>query len=121
VNCPACGRRTATRVGAPIAHEDHAQRACDAALHLRDALRRYADELRRTAGLSFSVRIGLNSGDVVVGKIGDDLRMDYTAPGAYRGAGAAYGGARRRGQCLSDGAHGPPGPGLLRAARSRRL
>src|SRR5438034_8624269 len=67
--------------GAPIAHEDHAQRACFAALHLRDALRRYADELRRTAGLSFSVRIGLNSGDVVVGTIGDDLRMDYTAQG----------------------------------------
>src|SRR6202158_4951640 len=67
--------------GAPIAHEDHAQRACYAALHLRDTLRGYADELRRTAGLSFSVRIGLNSGEVIVGKIGDDLRMDYTAQG----------------------------------------
>ena len=67
--------------GAPIAHEDHAQRACYAALHLQDALRSYADDLRRTHGLSFSTRIGLNSGDVVVGKIGDDLRMDYTAQG----------------------------------------
>ena len=67
--------------GAPIAHEDHAQRACFAALHLRDALRRYADELRRTRGLNFSVRMGLNSGEVVVAKIGDDLRMDYTAQG----------------------------------------
>jgi class 3 adenylate cyclase/tetratricopeptide (TPR) repeat protein len=67
--------------GAPIAHEDHAQRACYAALHLRDRLRSYADELRRTEGLSVSVRIGLNSGDVVVGRIGDDLRMDYTAQG----------------------------------------
>ena len=67
--------------GAPIAHEDHAQRACYAALWLRDALRDYADELRRTESLSFSVRIGLNSGDVVVGSIGDDLRMDYTAQG----------------------------------------
>ena len=67
--------------GAPIAHEDHAQRACYAALHLRDELRRYADELRVTRGLSFSVRMGLNSGEVVVGKIGDDLRMDYTAQG----------------------------------------
>jgi len=67
--------------GAPIAHEDHAQRACYAALHLRDALHRHADELRRTVGLSLSVRIGLNSGEVVVGKIGDDLRMDYTAQG----------------------------------------
>jgi class 3 adenylate cyclase/tetratricopeptide (TPR) repeat protein len=66
--------------GAPIAHEDHAQRACYAALHLRDALRGYADELRRR-GLNFSVRMGLNSGDVIVGKIGPDLRMDYTAQG----------------------------------------
>jgi len=67
--------------GAPIAHEDHAQRACYAALRLSDELRRYADELRRTKGLNFSVRMGLNSGEVVVGKIGDDLRMDYTAQG----------------------------------------
>src|SRR5262245_42223950 len=67
--------------GAPIAHEDHAQRACWAALHLQESLRAYADELRRTRGLNFSVRMGLNSGDVVVGQIGDDLRMDYTAQG----------------------------------------
>jgi class 3 adenylate cyclase/tetratricopeptide (TPR) repeat protein len=67
--------------GAPIAHEDHAQRACYAALHLVDALRDYAIELRRERGLDFSVRMGINSGDVVVGKIGDDLRMDYTAQG----------------------------------------
>src|SRR5262249_61433789 len=58
--------------GAPIAHEDHAQRACYAALHLRDALRRYADELRIGKGINFAVRMGLNSGEVVVGKIGDD-------------------------------------------------
>ena len=74
--------------GAPIAHEDHAQRACYAALHLRDALRRHADEVRRTQGLSFSVRIGLNSGDVVVGTIGDDLRMGYTAQGHVVGLAA---------------------------------
>jgi class 3 adenylate cyclase/tetratricopeptide (TPR) repeat protein len=67
--------------GAPIAHEDHAQRACYAALHLSDALRGYANELRLTRELSFAVRMGLNSGEVVVGKIGDDLRMDYTAQG----------------------------------------
>jgi predicted ATPase/class 3 adenylate cyclase len=67
--------------GAPIAHEDHAQRACYAALHLRGELRRYADELKRTRGIGFAVRMGLNSGEVVVGKIGDDLRMDYTAHG----------------------------------------
>jgi class 3 adenylate cyclase/tetratricopeptide (TPR) repeat protein len=67
--------------GAPIAHEDHAQRACYAALHLQHELRRYADEVRLAHGLGFSVRMGLNSGEVVVGKIGDDLRMDYTAQG----------------------------------------
>ena len=68
--------------GAPIAHEDHAQRACYAALWLRDPLHRYAEELRLGRGLGFSVRMGLNSGEVVVGRIGDDLRMDYTAQGA---------------------------------------
>jgi len=67
--------------GAPIAHEDHAQRACYAALHLREEIARYAAELRREHGVGFSTRMGLNSGEVVVGKIGDDLRMDYTAQG----------------------------------------
>src|SRR5437773_5403212 len=67
--------------GAPVAHEDHARRACYAALHLAGELRRYATELRLRQALSFSVRMGLNSGEVVVGKIGDDLRMDYTALG----------------------------------------
>src|SRR5262245_56444044 len=67
--------------GAPIAHEDHARRACYAALYLRDELRRYAGDLRRRAALNFSVRMGMNSGEVVVGRIGDDLRMDYTAQG----------------------------------------
>jgi len=67
--------------GAPIAHEDHALRACHAALWLREELRGYAQELRRESGLNFSVRMGLNTGPVVVGKIGDDMRMDYTAQG----------------------------------------
>ena len=67
--------------GAPIAHEDHAQRACHAALHLRDRLRAFGDEITRRRGLGFAVRMGLNSGEVVVGTIGDDLRMDYTAQG----------------------------------------
>ncbi len=67
--------------GAPLAHEDHAQRACYATLELSEHLRKYADELRLERGVNFSVRMGLNSGEVVVGKIGDDLRMDYTAQG----------------------------------------
>ena len=67
--------------GAPLAHEDHAQRACHAALQLREQVRLYAHELKRTRGLTFAVRMGLNSGEVIVGTIGDDLRMDYTAQG----------------------------------------
>jgi len=67
--------------GAPITHEDHARRACYAALHLLDGLRSYANELRLRRGLNFSTRMGINSGEVIVGKIGDDLRMDYTAQG----------------------------------------
>ena len=67
--------------GAPVAHEDHAQRACYAALHLTESVAELAHELRREFGLDFQMRLGLNSGEVVVGKIGDDLRMDYTAHG----------------------------------------
>jgi class 3 adenylate cyclase len=74
--------------GAPIAHEDHALRACYAALYLRRALRSHADNLRVKRGLNFGVRMGLNSGEVVVGRIGDDLRMDYTAQGQTVGLAA---------------------------------
>jgi len=67
--------------GAPVAHEDHAQRACWAALTLQRELAAYAIEVRRAEGLSFSVRMGINSGEVVVGQIGEDLRVEYTAVG----------------------------------------
>ena len=67
--------------GAPIAHEDHAQRACHAALAIQQALVPYGEEIKRNYGIDFRMRIGLNSGTVVVGAIGDDLRMDYTAMG----------------------------------------
>ncbi len=67
--------------GAPIAHEDHAQRACHAALAIQQALIPYEERLQRQHGVDFKMRIGLNSGPVVVGAIGDDLRMDYTAQG----------------------------------------
>jgi class 3 adenylate cyclase len=73
--------------GAPIAHEDHARRACYAALHLKNELHRYAEELARTHEIAFAVRIGLNSGEVVVGTIGDDLKMVYTAHGNAVGLG----------------------------------
>jgi class 3 adenylate cyclase/predicted ATPase len=67
--------------GAPIAHEDHAVRACYAALRIQDTVKRYAHQVRRTEGSTVGIRIGLNSGDVVVRAIGSDLRMDYTAVG----------------------------------------
>ena len=67
--------------GAPLAHEDHAQRACYAALSIQKAMGEYGDKLRDDHGIEFKMRIGLNSGHVVVGAIGDDLRMDYTAIG----------------------------------------
>ena len=67
--------------GAPIAHEDHARRALHAALEIQRALADYATALRRDKGLALQVRLGLNSGPVVVGAIGDDLRMGYTAQG----------------------------------------
>jgi class 3 adenylate cyclase/tetratricopeptide (TPR) repeat protein len=66
--------------GAPIAHEDHAQRAAHAALGMQRALAGYREELR-PRGIDFRVRMGLNTGLVVVGAIGDNLRMDYTAVG----------------------------------------
>src|SRR5216684_5084415 len=74
--------------GAPIAHEDHAQRACAAALELARDLGALADDVRHESGLDFAVRMGLNSGEVVVGRIGDDLRMDYTAQGHVVGLAA---------------------------------
>jgi class 3 adenylate cyclase len=67
--------------GAPIAHEHHARRACYAALELQEGLAAYAAELRHERGLELAVQIGLNSGEVVVGAIGEDLAMDYTAIG----------------------------------------
>jgi class 3 adenylate cyclase len=67
--------------GAPIAHEDHAQRACYAALSIQKALVGYGETVKRQCGMDFKMRIGLNSGPVVVGSIGDDLRVDYTAIG----------------------------------------
>jgi class 3 adenylate cyclase/tetratricopeptide (TPR) repeat protein len=67
--------------GAPVAHEDHAVRGCYAALDMQAALRRYAEEIRRAHGVDVQVRVGLNSGEVVVRAIGSDLRMDYSAVG----------------------------------------
>src|SRR4029453_14365334 len=78
---PGDGRRHHGPLRAPLAHEDHAVRACYAALRMQDAVRRYSDELRRAQGVEMQIRVGLNSGAVVVRSIGSDLRMDYSAVG----------------------------------------
>jgi class 3 adenylate cyclase len=67
--------------GAPLAHEDHAVRACYAALAMQAAMRHYAEEVRRSQGLELQMQVGLNSGEVVVRAIGNDLHMDYSAVG----------------------------------------
>jgi class 3 adenylate cyclase/tetratricopeptide (TPR) repeat protein len=67
--------------GAPIAHEDHAVRAAYAALHMQDAVMGFAEGVRREEGVTIRIRVGLNSGEVVVRAIGSDLHMDYTAVG----------------------------------------
>jgi class 3 adenylate cyclase len=67
--------------GAPIAHEDHAARACYAALAMQAAMQGYIEEVRRAQGLELRIRVGLNSGEVVVRTIGNDLHMDYSAVG----------------------------------------
>jgi class 3 adenylate cyclase len=67
--------------GAPIAHEDHAVRACYAALAIQEAIRLYNEAVRRTHGITVQIRVGLNSGEVIVRAIGNDLHMDYSAIG----------------------------------------
>src|SRR5262249_46166717 len=67
--------------GAPLAHEDHAVRACYAALRMQDSVKCYAEEILRSLGVSIRIRVGLNSGEVVVRAIHSDLHVDYTAVG----------------------------------------
>ena len=67
--------------GAPLAHEDHAVRACYAALAMQAAVKQYAAEVQRSHSVPVQIRVGLNTGEVVVRAIGSDLHMDYTAVG----------------------------------------
>ncbi|HMB84889.1 MAG TPA: adenylate/guanylate cyclase domain-containing protein, partial [Methylomirabilota bacterium] len=67
--------------GAPLAHEDHATRGCYAALQMQESIKRYAEEVRQSLGVAVRIRVGLNSGEVIVRTIRSDLRMDYTAVG----------------------------------------
>jgi class 3 adenylate cyclase len=67
--------------GAPLAHDDHAVRACYAALRMQERVKKYAEDVRRSHAAVVKILVGLNSGEVVVRAIGSDLRMDYTAVG----------------------------------------
>jgi class 3 adenylate cyclase len=70
--------------GAPLAHEDHAVRACYAPLRMQQTVGRCAEGVRRSEGVPIRIRVGLNSGEVIVRSIGSDLHMDYTAVGQTR-------------------------------------
>jgi len=86
--------------GAPVAHEDHAVRTCFAALAMLEAARAYADEVRRVHRASIQIRVGLNSGEVVVRLISDDLHMDYTAMGQTVHLASRMEGLASAGTCL---------------------
>jgi Adenylate and Guanylate cyclase catalytic domain/Double zinc ribbon len=77
--------------GAPLAHEDHAVRACYAALHMQESVAQYAEAVFRSHGVPLQIRVGLNSGEVVVRAIGSDLHMDYTAVGQTTPLGRPHG------------------------------
>ncbi len=79
--CRSMGDGILALFGAPLAHEDHALRACYAALAIQEAMRRYAAESLRRHGVDVQARVGLNSGEVIVRLVSDDLHMDYTALG----------------------------------------
>jgi class 3 adenylate cyclase len=102
--------------GAPLAHEDHAVRACYTALRMQQAVKRYAEDVRRRAGILVQIRIGLNSGEVVVRSIGSDLHMDYTAVGQTTHLAARMDSESRRGLPAGhlawfDAGQGARGPG----------
>lgn len=86
--------------GAPVAHEDHAQRACHAAISIQTGLWEYGEKIKKNTGVDFKMRIGLNSGSVIVGSVGDDLRMDYTALGDTVNLAARMEGLARPGSIL---------------------
>jgi class 3 adenylate cyclase len=94
--------------GAPLAHEDHAVRACYAALAMQEAIRHNSAEVRRTQGIEVQIRVGLNSGAVVVRSIGNDLHMDYSAIGQTTHL------AARMEQLALDGGDAPAGRGIYR-------
>ncbi len=89
--------------GAPLAHEDHAVRACFAALRMQELVKRHANDVRRAQGVNVQIRVGLNTGEVVVRAIGSDLHLDYSAIGRTTHL------AARMEQLASPGKHPPDG------------
>src|SRR5215212_6249634 len=79
--CRVMGDGIMALFGAPLAHEDHAARACYAALTMQEAIRTYGETVREQQGLEVLARVGLNSGEVVVGAISNDLYVEYSAIG----------------------------------------
>ena len=98
--------------GAPLAHEDHAARACYAALAMQKAIGQYSDGLRCANGIEIQLRVGLNSGEVVVRTIGNDLHMEYAAVGHTTYLAAQHGTACAARGHLVDRRDPPPGGGV---------
>src|SRR5262245_33881838 len=101
--------------GAPLAHEDHAVRACYAALRMQESVKRYGEGVRRREGVLPQIRVGLNSGEVVVRSIGSDLRFDYTAVGVTTHLAARVEQAAARGSVLVTAATLRPAEGHVQA------
>jgi class 3 adenylate cyclase/predicted ATPase len=100
--------------GAPLAHEDHALRACYAALAMQTAVREYAMEVRRTHGVALQIRVGLNSGEVVVRTLQNDVQLDYSAVGATTHLAARMEQVATPGTIVLTGATGHLVEGLVR-------
>ena len=91
--------------GAPVAHEDDPDRAIRAALDMVSEIREFASQLKQARGLDFNIRAGINTGPVIVGNVGSDLRYEYTALGDAMNVAARVQTAATAGHCPGDGQH----------------
>jgi class 3 adenylate cyclase len=106
--------------GAPIGHEDHGARACYAAMRMQRRVNLYADEIQQKGGTPVQIRVGVNSGEVVVRAIGSDLRMDYTAVGQSTHLAARMEQMAKPGSVLITGGTMKLAEGHVRSGRSER-
>ena len=90
--------------GAPIAHEDHAVRACYAGLRMQETVARYSDQVHRSHGPAIEIRVGINSGEIIVRAVGNDLHMDYTVVGQTANLAARMEQMARAGSVLTTAA-----------------